>query len=36
VTTSGLSYCWGRNTVGQLGNGSLSNSSIPVLVADSE
>lgn len=34
VTTTGLTYCWGRNTFGQLGNGSLTSSPVPVLVAD--
>ena len=30
VTTSKTSYCWGQNNVGQLGDGSTSNSLIPV------
>src|SRR5437016_1869813 len=33
VTTAGAAYCWGLNNYGQLGNGSLTNSSTPVAVS---
>ncbi len=33
VTTAGVTYCWGLNEHGQLGNGSNAGSGIPVLVA---
>jgi alpha-tubulin suppressor-like RCC1 family protein len=32
IVSSGKIYCWGRNEDGQLGNGKLINSNIPVLV----
>lgn len=32
LSTSGVALCWGRGTDGQLGNGTSSNSSVPVLV----
>ncbi|WHN65771.1 hypothetical protein [Cysteiniphilum sp. QT6929] len=31
VLSMGYSYCWGRNTNGQLGNGTLNNSLIPAV-----
>jgi alpha-tubulin suppressor-like RCC1 family protein len=33
VTTAGVGYCWGNNGIGQLGNGSTSNSTTPFKVA---
>src|SRR5262249_22008286 len=33
VTTAGTAYCWGTSYLGQLGNGSIANSSTPVPVA---
>jgi alpha-tubulin suppressor-like RCC1 family protein len=33
MTTGAAAYCWGNSTFGQLGNGSTTNSSIPVLVS---
>src|SRR5438477_257570 len=33
VTTGGLLYCWGSNADGQLGNGSTSDSPVPVRVS---
>ena len=35
VTSAGDAYCWGQNRYGELGNGSLSDSSIPVAVTTS-
>ncbi len=32
LTADNKIYCWGRNTAGQLGNNSINDSSIPVLV----
>jgi len=33
VTTVGTAYCWGVNYDGELGNGTMTQSSIPVKVA---
>jgi alpha-tubulin suppressor-like RCC1 family protein len=33
LATTGLAYCWGSNTAGVLGNGSITDSSVPVKVA---
>ena len=33
ITTDDAVYCWGANGFGQLGNGSTTNSSVPVLVS---
>ena len=33
IDTAGKAYCWGSNTTGQLGNGSTTNSSVPVAVS---
>jgi alpha-tubulin suppressor-like RCC1 family protein len=32
LTASGQAYCWGDNSLGQLGNGSNTNTSVPTLV----
>jgi alpha-tubulin suppressor-like RCC1 family protein len=32
VTTAGAAYCWGGNEVGELGNGTVANSNVPVAV----
>lgn len=33
VTTAGSGYCWGNNSLGQLGNGSTSNTTTPIKIA---
>ncbi|WP_103918919.1 hypothetical protein [Candidatus Venteria ishoeyi] len=32
LSNHGQAKCWGSNSVGQLGNGSIINSNVPVLV----
>ncbi len=32
IATGGLAYCWGNNSLGQLGNGATTNTSIPIKV----
>ncbi|HEY0016303.1 MAG TPA: hypothetical protein VGC13_08295, partial [Longimicrobium sp.] len=34
ITTNGAAYCWGFGLVGQLGNGTTIDTSVPVRVAD--
>ena len=36
TTTAGTPSCWGSNFYGELGNGSLNNSNVPVLVASND
>ena len=33
VSMNGAVYCWGKNGLGQLGNGTTANSDVPVKVA---
>lgn len=33
LTTTGAAYCWGRNDAGELGNGTMTQSLVPVPVA---
>lgn len=35
LTVDGTAYCWGLNSNGQLGNGSIDSSNVPVLVSTS-
>ena len=34
ASADGLAYCWGRGTLGRLGNGSTSDQNTPVRVRD--
>lgn len=34
VTTGGAAYCWGWNGYGELGDGTNTNSNVPVAVRD--
>ena len=36
ITTNGAAYCWGQNQDGQLGDGLLTDSHVPVRVANWE
>ena len=32
LPTDGIAYCWGHNSKGQLGDGTLNDSNVPVAV----
>jgi len=34
IAVDGSAYCWGDNEFGQLGDGTLDNSAVPVMVVD--
>lgn len=36
ITTAGKSYCWGDNSTGQLGDGTVANSNVPVAVVNGD